>query len=120
MIWHTRYISRSLDAMVVGKVKDRVLVKLGDHLHLAVAPCGSHMLAESIRITAGRRIGHRGQEFQVFNRLALTSPDLSIKYHIYTCLGQRKTIFPISQKHAHITRKIRVDRFHIIYQTIYE
>ena len=43
-------VARADDAVVVGEVKDRELVELGDHLEAAVSPGGLDVLAEGVAV----------------------------------------------------------------------
>src|SRR5687767_8969529 len=59
MIRHAAYRTGTNDAVMVGKIKYRELIEFGDHIDLPVFTGCSHMLPESITVTAGRREGNR-------------------------------------------------------------
>jgi hypothetical protein len=61
MVRHAADLSGSLDAMVVGEIKDGVLIEFWDHLKLTVTPGSLYVLPESIAVATGSRNGNWGQ-----------------------------------------------------------
>jgi hypothetical protein len=62
VVWHAGDCAWTLDCVVVGKVKDGILIKLRDHGHTTVSSCGSDVLAEGISISTAAWLGHGGQQ----------------------------------------------------------
>ena len=53
VVGHTRNGAGALYGIVISEVENGILVKFSNHIHLAVAARGSHVLAEGIAIAAG-------------------------------------------------------------------
>src|SRR5271170_5877911 len=53
MIRHASYIAGPSNTVMVGKIKNGILIKLNDHGKISVSPGGSHMLTKGITIAAG-------------------------------------------------------------------
>jgi hypothetical protein len=76
MVRHARNFTWSLNSVMIGKVKYRILVKFRYHGHIAVSACRFHMLTKGISIPQGSRARYRGQQCDRFNpqMLRLNSP----------------------------------------------
>ncbi len=59
MIGHAVNGTGPHDAVVIGEIKDRVLIELRYHVHLPVAARRRHMLAERVTIAATGGKGYR-------------------------------------------------------------
>ena len=95
MIGHAIDIAWSLYAVVIGEIKDRVLVKLRDHFHFAVSSCSGHMLPKGITVPAGRRKGNRCDQFHLAERDSPVAGAGAFFQQDLTSLGNRISIFPV-------------------------
>jgi len=113
MIGHTTDLAWSLDAVMIGKIENGILIELGDHGRIPVAPGGGDMLSKRIAIPAGRRKRNRCQQPDTVCRNGLL---VRCDRPVWPArLPEREgTILPVVQVHAHRVGDVRVDQFHVI------
>jgi len=112
MIGHANDITRPLYAVVVGKIKYGVLIKLGDHVHLAVAPCRGYVLPKGIAIPATGGVGNGRQQLRLIKRNGLYRSSQSILNPLLNRPGQGHHFLPIIQEHGHADREVGMEGFH--------
>ena len=104
MIRHTADGPGALYTVMVGKIEDRVLIKLGNHIRFTVSSCRSHVLAKRIAVAAGAGKGNRGHQRHIGIMRALVFGYLPLAYHDFSTLRHRQGIFPVIEEYTHIIR----------------
>jgi hypothetical protein len=114
MVRHTADLSRTLDAMRIGEIEDRILIEFWDHRRLAVTPGRFYILTESITVATGCGKGDGGQQLHLVDGDSLAATGVTFPDGKVAGLKDREQLIPIVQEHAHGVGNIRMDHLHIV------
>src|SRR6185437_11478873 len=97
MIGHAADVAGALDAMMVSKIKNGVLIEFRYHGRFAVTSCGGHMLPEGIAVPTGGRQRYRRQQPDIFDPRHQARADIPVTFTDgqLTGLRDREQLVPI-------------------------
>ena len=96
------------------------MIKFGDHGGVSVTPGRHYMLTEGIPIATGTGKRNRCQQLNSFHRNTLFPCNMALGNSNFAGPHHGKHVFPVMKEHAHIAGQIRVERFQIKQEAVYQ
>src|SRR6478735_2801650 len=118
MVWHASHVARSTNAMMIGKIKYRILIELRDHFRSSIPTGCVNLLSERVCIAATRWKWDRGQELDAFNRRAFSFKEPSFFHSGRSSLHQWHQLLPIIEQHIHAPGQFGMKFIQVVHEII--